>query len=391
MTPLRLRLFHAADGTRVAYREAGVGPGARAAALAGLSHREFEPVVEHLDPPLPRRAARPAAARRLRGPPAPPVHARLVRRGDGRRSASRRPGRGRSSAGHGARRRGAAARRRRPGSCAPGGSCSCPTACTARRSTAARRDLARARRPRGRRCRARPRARARREARRPPGARRAALGPRQPRRARPRPPRVRRRRRQPRTSRARGRALARAWPGGAAARRCSTRYGRLDMPVLLLWADEDARHPLRDGRGGARPAPRRAAARAARGPASSSPTTTRSASRARSCRSAANWRASDTATEETPRHGDHRAALGRRDHQGGRQLPRLRGADPGVGGPLAGPHQGRGRARERRARACSTATSPSASPPRATRSPPASTTTSSRSTSSRPARARPRT
>ena len=48
-----------------------------------LSHREWEPVVEHLTRPLPARAPRPAAARRLRGPPAPPVHARLVRRGDG--------------------------------------------------------------------------------------------------------------------------------------------------------------------------------------------------------------------------------------------------------------------------------------------------------------------
>ena len=35
MTPLRLRLFHAADGTRVAYREAGVGPGPGAAAQRG--------------------------------------------------------------------------------------------------------------------------------------------------------------------------------------------------------------------------------------------------------------------------------------------------------------------------------------------------------------------
>jgi len=48
MTPLRLRLFHAADGTRVAYREAGVGPGLVLLHSAGLSHREFEPVVEHL-------------------------------------------------------------------------------------------------------------------------------------------------------------------------------------------------------------------------------------------------------------------------------------------------------------------------------------------------------
>ena len=45
---MRLRLFHASDGTRVAYREAGVGPGLVLLHSAGLSHKEFEPVVEHL-------------------------------------------------------------------------------------------------------------------------------------------------------------------------------------------------------------------------------------------------------------------------------------------------------------------------------------------------------
>jgi pimeloyl-ACP methyl ester carboxylesterase len=48
MTPLRLRLYHHPDGTRVAYREAGVGPGLVLLHSAGLTHREFEPVVEHL-------------------------------------------------------------------------------------------------------------------------------------------------------------------------------------------------------------------------------------------------------------------------------------------------------------------------------------------------------
>ena len=43
-------------------------------------------------------------------------------------------------------------------------------------------------------------------------------------------------------------------------------------------------------------------------------------------------------------------ALGRRDGQGGRQLPRLRRADPGRGRALARPDQGRCRARERRPR-----------------------------------------
>jgi pimeloyl-ACP methyl ester carboxylesterase len=48
MALMRLRLFHTADGARVAYREAGVGPAIVLLHSAGLSHREFEPVVEHL-------------------------------------------------------------------------------------------------------------------------------------------------------------------------------------------------------------------------------------------------------------------------------------------------------------------------------------------------------
>jgi pimeloyl-ACP methyl ester carboxylesterase len=45
---VRLRLFHAPDGARVAYREAGTGPGLAILHSALLSHREFVPVVEHL-------------------------------------------------------------------------------------------------------------------------------------------------------------------------------------------------------------------------------------------------------------------------------------------------------------------------------------------------------
>ena len=45
---MRLRLFHAPDGTRIAYREAGTGPALMLAHSAGFSHREFEPLVEHL-------------------------------------------------------------------------------------------------------------------------------------------------------------------------------------------------------------------------------------------------------------------------------------------------------------------------------------------------------
>jgi pimeloyl-ACP methyl ester carboxylesterase len=45
---LRLRLFHAQDGARVAFREAGTGPPLALLHSTALSHREFEPVVEHL-------------------------------------------------------------------------------------------------------------------------------------------------------------------------------------------------------------------------------------------------------------------------------------------------------------------------------------------------------
>jgi pimeloyl-ACP methyl ester carboxylesterase len=46
---VRLRLWHAADGARVAYREAGTGPPLILLHSAGLSHREFEPAVEGME------------------------------------------------------------------------------------------------------------------------------------------------------------------------------------------------------------------------------------------------------------------------------------------------------------------------------------------------------
>jgi len=46
---MRLRLWHARDGARVAYREAGTGTPLVLLHSLGLSHRELEPVVEHLD------------------------------------------------------------------------------------------------------------------------------------------------------------------------------------------------------------------------------------------------------------------------------------------------------------------------------------------------------
>ena len=45
---MKLRLFHHRDGARIAYREAGVGPSLCLVHSAALSHREFVPLVEHL-------------------------------------------------------------------------------------------------------------------------------------------------------------------------------------------------------------------------------------------------------------------------------------------------------------------------------------------------------
>jgi pimeloyl-ACP methyl ester carboxylesterase len=45
---LKLRLYHHADGARIAYREAGTGPPLALVHSAGLTHREFEPLVEEL-------------------------------------------------------------------------------------------------------------------------------------------------------------------------------------------------------------------------------------------------------------------------------------------------------------------------------------------------------
>jgi pimeloyl-ACP methyl ester carboxylesterase len=45
---MRLRLYHHPDGARVAYREAGTGPGLVLLHSLGLSHREWEPIVERL-------------------------------------------------------------------------------------------------------------------------------------------------------------------------------------------------------------------------------------------------------------------------------------------------------------------------------------------------------
>jgi pimeloyl-ACP methyl ester carboxylesterase len=45
---VKLRLYHHSDGARIAYREAGTGPPLALLHSAGLTHREFEPIVEEL-------------------------------------------------------------------------------------------------------------------------------------------------------------------------------------------------------------------------------------------------------------------------------------------------------------------------------------------------------
>jgi pimeloyl-ACP methyl ester carboxylesterase len=45
---MRLRLYHHHDGARVAYRETGAGPGLTLLHSLGLSHREWEPIVAPL-------------------------------------------------------------------------------------------------------------------------------------------------------------------------------------------------------------------------------------------------------------------------------------------------------------------------------------------------------
>jgi pimeloyl-ACP methyl ester carboxylesterase len=45
---VKLRLYHHPDGARIAYREAGTGPPLALLHSTGLSHREWEPLVEEL-------------------------------------------------------------------------------------------------------------------------------------------------------------------------------------------------------------------------------------------------------------------------------------------------------------------------------------------------------
>ena len=352
---MKLRLYHHPDGARVAYREAGTGPGARAAALRAAQ------------PPRVR------AGRRAPRRPLPRVLPDLPLHGDSEDRPRHpytldwlaeviagvlprgRAGRARSSA----------------------ATASAPRSCCARSSSGALRPARLVLMPN----RAAPPARARRALRGAGGAARArracpgldrvadprrarsrsapsaassAQRARRPGRARPRAPRLRRRRRQ-RQPRALVGALRQALAGAAPRRELLDLYPRLDFPVLLLWADEDRRHPLAGRRGGARPAARRAAARPAAAPASSWPTTTRSGSRASSPRSAAE------ALVEPWLHGERRSTAARRRRPSTTSRSPARRSRSSVIHWL-GRIKGAAARGERRARASSTRSSPTRSP-----------------------------
>ena len=185
---VKLRLYHHPDGARIAYREAGTGPPLALLHSKGLSHREFEPVVDELShrlrvvlPDLPLHGG-------LRGPPAASVHAGVA---DG--GARRLPARDVRAASIRGRPRGRRAARAAGGIARGAG----PRAARAAaepdaRATGGRRSRAdRPRcRPLRRGARLRPRAGARRPARAAPKPRRPTHGDRRRRRARPRPPRA---------------------------------------------------------------------------------------------------------------------------------------------------------------------------------------------------------
>ncbi len=63
---LRLRLFHSAEGARIAYREGGTGPPLVLWHSRGLNHREFVPAARELQDRA-RWCSRSAAARRFGG------------------------------------------------------------------------------------------------------------------------------------------------------------------------------------------------------------------------------------------------------------------------------------------------------------------------------------
>ncbi len=238
----RLRLWHAQDGARIAYREVGTGPPLVLVHSAGLSHREFEPAVEDLAhrfrlilPDLPAHGDsedRPRhpytlrlAGRRARG---------VLRR---RRRAPTAGGRPR------ARRRSAHPRDRVGAVARQGGSCCCRAACIGRPS--APKPMARGSARHGRRgCRvltAWPDTRCGSRSGPSAGTALTARGV----------PEAADLVRHAMADVGGNANLARSWARLArelprsARREVLDLLPQLDVPVLLLWADEDRHHPLR--------------------------------------------------------------------------------------------------------------------------------------------------
>ena len=217
---VKLRLYHHPDGARIAYREAGTGPPLALLHSKGLTHREFEPVVDALAhrhrvvlPDLPLHGA---SEDRPTHPYSPEwlteLLAGFLARHLRAAAAGRRPRR---------RRAARAARGRRAARCSRPSSSCCRTRCT---PSPPRSGLEKAGsvavRARGRPG-LRPAARARRRARAAPEPRRPADRHRRPRRARPRAPRADRprRQRQPRPLVGQGRAALAARRAEGPARR----------------------------------------------------------------------------------------------------------------------------------------------------------------------------
>ena len=258
---MKLRLYHHPDGARIAYREAGTGPPLALLHSQGLTHREFEPVVDELAhrhrvvlPDLPLHGD-------VRGPPDPPVHAGVADRG-----ARRLPARHLRAAAAGrpataSARSSRCARSPRGALAAVASSCCCPTPM---HTKPARSGLERAGRgrscaprssPAATACLARAGALVLRPSR---GDRLTATGA----------PGVRDLVRHAlmdlggNGNRVRSWAkAARRWPRGAQ-KDLLDAYPGMDFPVLLLWADDDPAHPLAIAEEALRPAARRAAARA---------------------------------------------------------------------------------------------------------------------------------
>ena len=237
---MKLRLYHHRDGTRIAYREAGVGPSLCLVHSAGLSHREFVPIVEHLTdrfrlvlPDLPLHGD---SEDRPRHPYTLDWLAEVMA-AFCRETCGAHPLVGGHGAGAEILLRAVVTGQLAPARlvlmpnrlhCQPARS-RLPVPLRALAPAASLPGLDRAARGRA--------------ARLPPRARDEAHRARQPRGARPPAPRDGRRRGNANLARSWSRWVRR-WPRGRADATLLEAYPRIDAPVLLLWADRDRYHPL---------------------------------------------------------------------------------------------------------------------------------------------------